>query len=160
MRTLDLLVAAAAAAVISTSSFAANPRSFVATTGSDANNCQRASPCRSVRRRGGQHRCGRTVVALDSGGYGGVTLNKSIALTAPGGVLAAVNGTITVSLANATNLVNPGRAFDPERQCRHRRHRDRRVELRNLRLRGNGTGINVDSAAGAVIRGSDVELVG
>jgi hypothetical protein len=160
MRTLDLLVAVAAGAVISTSSFAANPRSFVATTGSDTNNCQRATPCRSFAVAVANTDAGGEVVALDSGGYGGVTLDKSIALTAPGGVLAAVNGTITVALANATDLVildglsiqNAGTGVDVTATGR--------VELRNLRLRGNGTGINVNSAAGAVIRGSDVDIVG
>jgi len=92
---------------------------FVATTGNDANNCLRTTPCRSIQRGVESAPAGAEVIMLDSGGYGPtVTIDKSITITAPSGVAATIatpSGTsITVTAGN--------------------------VVLRGLTLIGQGTG--------------------
>jgi hypothetical protein len=78
--------------VLSAATADAAQRTFVsAGSGSDANPCTRALPCRSFGAATGQTDAGGEVVVLDSGGYGPVTITKSVALIAPPGVHAAVS---------------------------------------------------------------------
>jgi hypothetical protein len=66
-------------------------RSFVsAANGNDANPCSRSSPCRSFDTAINAVGAGGEVVALDSGGYGPIYISKSITITAPPGVYAAI----------------------------------------------------------------------
>src|SRR5437588_4826589 len=66
-------------------------RSFVsAGSGSDSNPCTRSAPCRNFQAAIAQTVSGGEVVALDSGGYGPVTINQAITLVAPPGVYAGV----------------------------------------------------------------------
>jgi len=66
-------------------------RTFVSTTGSDANLCTRSAPCRSFGAASLLTDAGGEIVVLDSGGYGAVTIDRSVALIAPSGVHAAVS---------------------------------------------------------------------
>jgi hypothetical protein len=80
--------------VLSAGAAEAAQRTFVsAGSGSDANPCSRALPCRSFGTAIAQTDQGGEVVVLDSGGYGPVTITKSVALIAPPGVHAAVTAT-------------------------------------------------------------------
>lgn len=66
-------------------------RTFVsAASGSDANDCSRSSPCRQFTRAIQQTDTGGEVVVLDSGGYGTVTIPKSVSIVAPAGVYAGI----------------------------------------------------------------------
>jgi hypothetical protein len=65
-------------------------RTFVATTGSDANSCALTAPCRSFGAAITKTNANGEVVVLDSGGYGPVTISQSISLIAPPGVYAGV----------------------------------------------------------------------
>jgi hypothetical protein len=68
-------------------------RTFVATTGSDANaaaSCSRSSPCRSFDAALAVTQAGGEVVVLDSGGYGPAVITKRVTLSAPSGVHAAI----------------------------------------------------------------------
>jgi hypothetical protein len=77
--------------VLSAGAAEAAQRTFVsAGSGSDANPCSRALPCRSFGTAIGQTDSGGEVVVLDSGGYGPVTVTQSVAIIAPPGVHAAV----------------------------------------------------------------------
>lgn len=86
---------------------AASP-TYVATYGSDANtavSCSRTSPCRSFSSALSVTDTGGEIIALDSGGYGAVTINKSVSIIAPEAVYvglsafsASVNG-ITIATA-------------------------------------------------------------
>jgi parallel beta helix pectate lyase-like protein len=90
--TLALLCAAEASAL---------PRSFVsAASGSDANACTRTAPCRNFAAALVQTDSGGEIVVLDSGGYGSVTIGKSVGIVAPEGVHAAV----TVFSGNAITI--------------------------------------------------------
>src|SRR5512143_3979157 len=66
-------------------------RTFVASYGSDANPCSVTQPCRGFAAAILQADAGGEVVVLDSGGYGPVTIGKSIALIAPEGVYAGIS---------------------------------------------------------------------
>jgi hypothetical protein len=109
-------------------------RTFVsALTGNDANtasNCALATPCRNFNAAVGVVLAGGEVVALDSGGYGPTTISKSVTLTSPSGVYAAVTALTAGSSAITVSAGNTGI-----------------VVLRGLTLTGLGgqTGINVTS---------------
>ena len=82
-------------------------RAHVATYGLDSNtsfNCSVANPCRFFQAATTVVDPNGEVVVLDSGGYGGVTLTKSIALIAPTGVYAGISvfpGAHGVTIATA-----------------------------------------------------------
>jgi hypothetical protein len=66
-------------------------RTFVATTGSDANPCSPTQPCRGFGAALAHTDPGGEIVVLDSGGYGRVTIGKSVTIAAPAGVHAAIS---------------------------------------------------------------------
>ncbi len=75
---------------------AAAQRTFVSTAGNDANtgaNCSLASPCRSFASALTVTGTGGEIVVLDSGGYGPVTIDKSVSIIAPSGVYAGISVT-------------------------------------------------------------------
>lgn len=87
------------------SGLAASP-TYVATYGSDANtatSCSRTTPCRSFTTALTVTDTGGEIIALDSGGYGAVTINKSVSIIAPEAVyvgLSAFSGNgITIATA-------------------------------------------------------------
>src|SRR6187401_2596973 len=55
-------------------------RTFVSTSGSDANPCTRTDPCRNFQAAIANTLAGGEVVALDSGGYGTFTVDKSLTI--------------------------------------------------------------------------------
>jgi len=69
---------------------ATQQRSFVASTGLDTNACTLTAPCRSFAAAIGQTSDDGEVIVLDSAGYGTVTVNKSVKITAPPGVYAGI----------------------------------------------------------------------
>jgi hypothetical protein len=81
----------AAFAVTSAPAFAAAQRTFVASTGSDANACSLVAPCRTFGRAITQTSAGGEVIVLDSGGYGPVTIAQSVSIIAPPGIYAGIS---------------------------------------------------------------------
>ncbi len=93
---------------------------FVSGTGSDANNCLRPTPCRTIQRGVDSAPIGAGVIILDTAGYGPtVTIDKSITITAPSGVAA------TIATPSGTSITVTGGGA---------------VMLRGLMLNGQGTG--------------------
>jgi hypothetical protein len=87
---------------------AATQRTFVASTGSDANaatNCALAAPCRTFGVAISVTNAGGEVIVLDSAGYGPVTVGQAVSIIAPPGVyagLSVASGTgVTVNAAGA-----------------------------------------------------------
>lgn len=125
--------------------YAQPQRTFVsAQTGNDANtvnNCSVTQPCRNFNAAVGVVLAGGEVVALDSGGYGTVTISKSVSLTSPLGVYAA----ITALTAGSSALTVSASSTDT-------------VVLRGLTLTGLGgaNGINVTSIGNLHVEGSVV----
>jgi hypothetical protein len=92
--------------------------------GDDANPCSRTAPCKTFAGAISKTATNGEINVLDPGGYGAVTITKSITIDGSGGSLAGVlsSGTngIIINLPNATD----------------------RVTLRNLELNGITTGLN------------------
>jgi len=84
-------------------------RTFVSTSGDDLNACTRAAPCRNFAAAIAQTTAGGEVVALDSGGYGSFTVDKSITIAgAPGShvAISVFSGTgITVNIGTTDTVV-------------------------------------------------------
>jgi hypothetical protein len=94
--------------------FSASPgfgqvRTWVSPAGVDTNPCTREQPCRNFGAAITVVAAGGEVVALESAGYGPVTITKSVTIVAPAGVHAAIAPTsgaaITVSAADSDHVV-------------------------------------------------------
>ncbi len=107
------VVAIAICALANSGSAFAAQRTFVASTGNDANPCSLTLPCRGFAAAVAAVDAGGEVVALDSAGYGPVTITQALSIVAPPGVHAGVTvlsgtgivvdtGTGTVRLAGLT----------------------------------------------------------
>ena len=85
---------------IALEAFAQNNRSFVATFGSDANNCTPGNECRSFTRAMTMTNAGGEIIAVSSGGYGAFTIGKAITVIGAPGVTAS----LTVGAGNAIDI--------------------------------------------------------
>src|SRR5215831_13205008 len=87
----------------------ASQRTFVASFGFDVGTCALLAPCRSFNFAIGQTNPGGEVVILDTAGYGGMTINKSIKIIGPSGVYGGIS---VLGGANPTTgiLINAGDA--------------------------------------------------
>src|SRR6266480_249915 len=66
-------------------------RSAVSVKGLDTNPCTPASPCRSFAQALSQTNARGEIIAVDSGGFGPVTVNKSVSIVAAPGVYAGIS---------------------------------------------------------------------
>jgi hypothetical protein len=130
-----------AASCLPTAAHAAQ-RTFVATTGSDNPNCAVTAPCRTFAAAITATTSGGEIVVLDSGGYGPVTIGKSVSIIAPPGVYAGVS----VSSGDGITVAGAGIV----------------VVLRGLSVNGVGgsNGIAIASAATVRIEGCVVSNMG
>jgi hypothetical protein len=142
-----VLTGVALAAVVSGShaaprvAAAAIQRTFVSTSGNDANPCTRTDPCRNFAAALANTLAGGEVVALDSGGYGVVTIAKAVTIAgAPGAHVA-----ITAFSGDAVT-VNAGGSDT--------------VVLRNLYLTGLGAEAGVVFDAGGSLHLESVVATG
>jgi hypothetical protein len=78
-------------------SLAQNPRSFVATTGNDANTCTRNNECRTFARALAVTNVDGEVIALDSGGFGPFYVSQAVTVAAAPGVIASLTGVFPTS---------------------------------------------------------------
>jgi hypothetical protein len=126
-----LSVSALAFGLIAASQAYAAQRTFVATSGSDANtgsNCSTTAPCRGFAAALTVTDPGGEIIVLSSGGYGAVTINKSVSIVAPEGVYAG----ISVLAGNGITIATAG--VD--------------VVLRGLNINGIGGAYGIDMTAG------------
>ena len=103
-----------------TNVIALNNRSFVATTGDDANTCTSAAYCRTFARALAMTNSGGEIVVVNSGGYGPFSITQPVVITAIG-IDAAV--TQTASGQDAITINTTGN-----------------VTITGLNLNGGGTG--------------------
>lgn len=122
------VVAAIALFALCGSATALQQRSFVSSSGSDSNNCQLSTPCRSFGVAIAHTIAGGEVIALDSAGYGPVSITQSISLIAPPGVYAGI------SVSSGDGISIGGAGID--------------VVLRGIVVRGIGgtTGIHIGAS--------------
>src|SRR5437899_9635782 len=85
------LFAVVIAVLSSVSAFGTAQRTFVASNGNDMNSCNRTDPCRSFGAAIAQTNANGEVVAIDSAGYGPVTITQSATIVAPLGVHAGIS---------------------------------------------------------------------
>lgn len=106
----------------SSTAFAQATRTWVSGVGDDANPCSRTAPCKTFAGAISKTAPGGTIDALDPGGFGAVTITKSITLEAV--------GTVASTLVSGTNGIVV--AAQPTDQ----------VIIRGLTVEGLGTGLN------------------
>ncbi len=70
---------------------AAAQRTFVSVSGADNPACSLAAPCRAFAAAITAVAAGGEIIALDSGGYGAITVTKSVSIDAPQGIYAGVS---------------------------------------------------------------------
>ncbi|HEV2999311.1 MAG TPA: right-handed parallel beta-helix repeat-containing protein [Solirubrobacteraceae bacterium] len=97
-------------------------RTWVSGVGDDANPCSRTAPCKTLAGAISKTAAKGEINAIDSGGFGGVTITKSITIN-----LGSVHGGVLVSGTNA--IVVNAAATD-------------RVVLKGLKINGLGTGLH------------------
>jgi hypothetical protein len=102
-------LAAVSALALPSPALAQATRTWVSGVGDDANPCSRTAPCKTFQGAISKTAAGGEINCLDSGGFGGVSITKSIAIICDeviGGVLAAGAGisAITVNAA-ATDAI-------------------------------------------------------
>src|SRR5687767_2989416 len=122
-RIVRLLAAATLAAGFSTAAHAQATRTWVSGTGSDANPCSRTAPCQTFAGAFSKTATNGEISALDPGGFGTLSITKSITLSGDGtlaSILAA--GTVGITVNISTNLTTD------------------KVVIRNTSINGVGTG--------------------
>ncbi len=122
MKTKRLLGALAAMFLMSAMASAQATRTWVSGVGDDANPCSRTAPCKTFAGAISKTAAGGEINVLDPGGFGGVTITKSITISSEGfeaGVLVSGTNAIIINAA-ATDF----------------------VVLRGLDIEGLGTGLN------------------
>jgi hypothetical protein len=118
-----------------------NNRSFVATTGNDANNCTTLSMCRSFGRAIAATYAGGEIIATNSGGYGSFSVDKAIT------VIGAPGGTASLSVGAGNGIDVAAASTD-------------RVTLRglNITMLSAATGINATGFSTLAIE--DCSIIG
>jgi hypothetical protein len=125
------------AAVLSTSlAHAQATRTWVSGVGDDVNPCSRTAPCKTFPGAISKTAINGEIDVLDPGGFGAITITKSITLD---GTLGAGFGSILASGVNGVVInIAAGNANDPLRT----------VRLRNLSINGTGTSGTVGTRTG------------
>jgi hypothetical protein len=120
-KSVAILIAAAGFGLSALPANAQAARTFVSGVGSDLNPCSRTAPCSTFVAAMSKTAAGGEIDCLDSGGFGTVTIDKSLTIdcTGVGGSILSVGGTTAVT-------VNTGPSD--------------RVILRNLNFTGAGSG--------------------
>ncbi len=114
-------------------------RTWVSGVGDDANPCSRTAPCKTFAGAISKTAAGGEISVLDPGGFGAVTITKSIIINGTGtlaGILAAGTNGVVINAAATDTVV-----------------------LRNISIVGAGTGINgirLLSAANLHVEGVDI----
>jgi hypothetical protein len=106
-------------------------RTFVASTGLDANPCSISAPCRSFCAAVAHTDINGEIIVLDSAGYGAVTITKSVSIIAPPGVYAG----ISVFSGNGVTIDSPSA----------------KVVLRGLSINGQGGNVGIFVRAASAV---------
>jgi hypothetical protein len=113
-------------AIASTAAYGQAARTWVSGVGDDVNPCSRTAPCKTFAGAISKTSAGGEINCLDPGGYGGVTITKSITIDCEdtqGSILASgINGvSVNDSASGFPNTIN--------------------VVLRGISINGSGTGV-------------------
>lgn len=129
-------------ALMATPAMAQATRTWISGVGDDANPCSRTAPCKTFAGAISKTAARGEINVLDSGGFGGVTITKSITLKAEGvlgGMLVAGTSGIIINAAATDTIVLDG------------------LDIEGLGATGNSTnGINILSARDVIVRNSSI----
>jgi hypothetical protein len=129
MRRFALLSVVVAFGVAASPAFAQNQQTWVSGVGNDASaTCSRTDPCKTFSGAIGKTNAGGVIEALDDGGFGALTITKSI--TVDGG--SHLGGMLASGGINAINIAISAAAPSQD------------VVLRNLDVEGNGTTLGLN----------------
>ena len=119
---------------LSLAASAQNTRSYVSGVGDDANPCTRTAPCKTFAGAISKTAAAGEIDVLDPGGFGAVTINKSMTIDGSGGAVASI------LVSNSPGITIAAGASDI-------------VILRNLAINGyNGTGtVGVNVVSGGTV---------
>ncbi|HLF21177.1 MAG TPA: right-handed parallel beta-helix repeat-containing protein, partial [Aestuariivirga sp.] len=134
-------------------------RTWVSGVGDDANPCSRTAPCKTFAGAISKTAAGGEINIIDPGGFGAVTITKSISIVAEGataGVLSSFTNGIIVNLPAATDRVvlqgldieGANTGLNGIRMIGLGRLLVKNCDIRNFRG-GTGFGIDVQAPAGA-----------
>jgi hypothetical protein len=143
MKIRPLIMTVALSTLVASSAFAQATRTWVSGVGDDVNPCSRTAPCKTFAGAISKTAAGGEISVLDPGGFGAVTITKSITIDG-GGIV----GSILSAITNGVN-VNAG-ANDV-------------VTLRNLSINGATTGltgVNIVSGGAKAVILEHVKLLG
>src|SRR6202167_1642307 len=87
---LVLLAAVLACSLPATPALAQRDRVFVASYGSDSNPCTFGSPCKTFQNAVNVVAVGGEVTAIDSAGFGPISISHAVTITSPNGVEAGI----------------------------------------------------------------------
>src|ERR1044072_3133643 len=96
------------ALVLPSSAFGQASRTWVSGIGDDANPCSRTAPCKTFAGAISRTAAGGFIDVLDPGGYGNVTITKSITIDGSGG---SIGGVLTIGGANGIVINAQGGAI-------------------------------------------------
>src|SRR5215510_2064004 len=91
-RIRTIALSAAVVLVAATSAHAQATRTWVSGVGDDANPCSRTAPCKTFAGAISKTAVGGFIDVLDPGGFGAVTITKSITIDGSGGSIAGALG--------------------------------------------------------------------
>jgi hypothetical protein len=121
-------------------------RTWVSGVGDDANPCSRTAPCKTFAGAISKTAAGGEIDCIDPGGFGAVTITKSITIDCGG-----TFGSILAAGTNGVN-VNDGATASPGTIV---------VTLRNLSINGAGTGlVGINFTSGAVVHVVNCQIFG
>lgn len=137
-----LLLTVTQLGLVSLPAHAQATRTWVSGVGDDANPCSRTAPCKTFAGAISKTAAGGEIDVLDPGGFGTVTITKSITIDGSGGSIGSI-------LASATNGINVNAGANDT------------VILRNLSINGAGTtlGLNgINFLAGKALHVQNVKI--
>ena len=108
---LSILGLAFAALLLATPANAQATRTWVSGVGDDANPCSRTAPCKTFAGAISKTATNGEINVLDPGGFGGVTITKSITISSEGfeaGVLVSGTNAIIINATSTSNVVLRG----------------------------------------------------
>src|SRR6202043_3187273 len=107
---VSILAVLAVLVLASTPAYAQATRTWVSGVGDDANPCSRTAPCKTFAGAISKTAVGGEINVLDPGGFGAVTITKSIQIRSEfeGGVLVSGTNGIVVSVGAADKVLLEG----------------------------------------------------
>jgi hypothetical protein len=136
---LNLLAGTVLALALTTAANAQATRTWVSGVGNDADPCSRTAPCKTFAGAISKTAAGGEIDCLDPGGFGAVTITKSLTIdcdSGTGGILAAGTNGVVINASSSTDV----------------------IYLRNLNINGNSLGVSHGITGVSILSAKTVHL--